>query len=501
MATEAEDFPKSNATISTDNSIQKGVELTEITEELPSRQQQQQHGRRKNLILEIPTRNMDETREGLFRISTPPTTQNFASFSRSNEVQGSSSTKNKSTFNTTLIPKFSFRFHNMSSDIEKASVLELEGSPPEVAPKKPMISRTLSLTKFISSTPGGNKMASLPVTPISRSNTESAHGGSTAYPATSVKKGQQFPIHRSHSVPVLTKYGNTSLGGMFRVVPTTPRFAGSIATTYIKSPPEDTVENEDGEDITEEEAVCRICLIELEGGDTLKLECSCKGELALAHQECAVKWFSVKGNRTCDVCKHEVQNLPVTLLRVLSSQGVSFFGSRQRYRQRVWQNVPVLVFINMLAYFCFLEQLLVSGMGSTAAAISIPFSCILGLLATMTSITMVRRKYVWLYATAQFVMVVLAGRLFYTLLPKQAVVICILLSTFTGFGAVMCGATILSEFMKWRRRRIVQLNQQHGSQEVVTSHQTSSTETTDQPQNDSQQHQECNMEESTPCVG
>ncbi|KAJ1443835.1 Zinc finger, RING-CH-type [Sesbania bispinosa] len=319
MATEAQAFPNNNNNNNdqgTHNSIQEDVESSEITE-VPSRQ----HGRRKNLILEIPSRTLDEAREDFLGTNKPPTPPprrlNFypstsPHLSGINEFHGSSSTKNKSTIKTPT-PKPNFKFHNMSSDIE-TSTLALEGSPPE-PPKKSMISRTLSFTKVI--TPRGKITSSLPITPNAQSNLESQHGGNTAYLATPVKKGQQLPIHRSHSVPVFTKYDNTSAGGMFRVVPTTPRLAGSIATASAKSPPDDTVESEDGEDIPEEEAVCRICLIELgEGSDTLKMECSCKGELALAHQECAVKWFSIKGNRTCDVCKQEVQNLPVTLLRV-----------------------------------------------------------------------------------------------------------------------------------------------------------------------------------------
>ncbi|EOY07806.1 Binding protein, putative isoform 3 [Theobroma cacao] len=468
-----------------------------------------QHRKPDDLVLEIPPRTLEDAREDFVRIDmalTPTATPkrvNFSPmpspiFSRFDDSPVHSSFKNKSALKS-LLPKLSFKSRNTNLEIEKAAILALGGSSAEIR-GKPRISRTFSLSKLF--TPRMKNTSSLPVTPTTHSNPESMHGGQ--------KGGAGPPIHRSHSVPVLNKDGSItqldSLGGVFRVIPTTPRAVkGTILTTPNTFTKIDNDGNNDGgEDIPEEEAVCRICLTELgEGADTLKMECSCKGELALAHQDCAIKWFSIKGNKTCDVCKQEVQNLPVTLLRVQNDQAHNLRGSGPRQieaaRYRVWQDVPILVIVSMLAYFCFLEQLLVSlaiwkcfpsfssfllflkllctqvsKMKSGAIAISLPFSCILGLLASMTSTTMVRRKYVWIYATVQFGLVVLSAHLFYSLLHIQAV-LSVLLSAFVGFGGTMCGTSILYEVSRgWRRWR-AESNQQLGSQEVPQPDQPSVT--------------------------
>ncbi|XP_057984141.1 uncharacterized protein LOC131168600 isoform X2 [Malania oleifera] len=421
----------SNYTATVHAPIQNVGGSAEIIEEAPGGQAQ----REEDLILEMPFRAMESSTEDFVRtnmLSTASPTRkrvNFSpilspSFAKTSGSPGPSLSKGKSSIKS-LLPKLSLKHRNpTSADIEKAAILVLGASSVEMR-EKPTIRRTLSLTKLFSpkmkrtsSLPDlPKKTSSLPVTPIAHSNPESMHGANTNHPLN------------------YTSWGSDGT-------------------------------DDDGEDILEEEAVCRICLIALgEGANTFKMECSCKGELALAHQECAVKWFSIKGNKTCDVCKQEVKNLPVTLLRIQNAQSHNSRGNMAAQEYRFCQDVPVLVIVSMLAYFCFLEQLLVTKMGSGAIAISLPFSCILGLLASMTSTTMVRRRYVWGYATIQFLLVVLFAHIFYSLLHMQAV-LSVLLAAFVGFGLIMCVNHFLAEFLRWRRS-IASSNQQHSSREVA----------------------------------
>ncbi|CAL5422388.1 unnamed protein product [Camellia sinensis] len=512
--------------------FQKVGDSSEIIEEPPTKQ----HQRRQNLALEIPSRTVEVTTEDFVRINMPPTPSrtpkrvNFSpipspSYYKFNDCPSPlMSSRGKSSFKS-LLPKLSFKFRNTTSEIEKAAILAL-GDSLAGTRGKPLIRRTPSLTKLFTSKM--KRTSSLPVSPIVHSNPESMHGGNTV---------EALPIHRSRSVPSLIKEGSVRqidpLSGVFRVVPTTPRVAEAMLTTSTTAPTNDVDGNDDGgEDIPEEAAVCRICLVELgEGGDTLKMECSCKGELALAHQECAVKWFSIKGNKTCDVCKQEVENLPVTLLRIQNAQSHNLRGNRARQAEiaQYRQDVPVLVIVSMLAYFCFLEQLLVMKMGSGAIAISLPFSCILGLFASITSTTMVRRKFAWLYAIVQFGLVVLFAHLFYTLRNENKNVwymrvsklyfkneckevaeggcrrlllevmvkggrwptvvmasgwvgegiLSVFLATLIGFGGAMSGISILREFLKlWKRWR-ARSNHQQGSQEVTQLPESAHTPQTD----------------------
>ncbi|XP_061376685.1 uncharacterized protein LOC133318656 isoform X2 [Gastrolobium bilobum] len=424
------------------------------------------HCKRQNLLLEIPSRTSQESSQDFVGIRMPLTPSptpthkrvNFLVTSRSvdapiNNIPGPSASRGKSSIRN-ILPKLSL-----------IGALEGSSSGPQ---EKSSIPRSVSLTKIF--TNKIKRTSSLPVEEIGIANTESALGGSVG--GSPYRGETQAMIARTRSEPVDNKEKSIRRTDLFyRVIPSTPRVK-EVNECVTTSTTIDTENDCDGEDIAEEEAVCRICMVDLcEGGETLKMECSCKGELALAHQECAVKWFSIKGNKTCDVCKKEVRNLPVTLLRIQNVQAQNTGARSQQedeyeYRQVVWQELPVLVIVNMLAYFCFLEQLLVGKMGTKAIFISLPFSCVLGLFSSMTSSTMVRSRFIWIFASVQFALVVLFAHIFYSLVHKQAV-LSILLAAFAGFGVVLSGSSVLVELFRWRRRWQALSEQQHGSQLIT----------------------------------
>ncbi|KAK1277092.1 hypothetical protein QJS04_geneDACA023948 [Acorus gramineus] len=369
------------------------------------------------------------------------------------------STKSKPSIRN-MLPQRSFKVNTVSSEGEKTVLLNQQASSSEVAEDKPSTSRTFSLTRAFSSL-SAKRAYSLPSTPIGSSLPEPVQVSERTVDIQEVQRH----MARSLSVPMNAKgrglKRTNSLGGLLRVIPVTPRPAAADCTTLNDGITAENVTEDDGEDIPEEEAVCRICFVELsEGGETLKMECSCKGELALAHQECAIKWFSIKGNKTCDICKQDVKNLPVTLLRIQNAQNANRRVAntpqqREAARFRVYQDVPVLVMVSMLAYFCFLEQLLVTDLGPHALAVSLPFSCVLGLLSSMISATMVPKNYIWAYASFQFSIVILFAHIFYNVLNVMAV-LSVLLSSFTGFGMAISSNSLLVEFLRWRSRRNLQ---------------------------------------------
>ncbi|XP_057727273.1 uncharacterized protein LOC130943417 isoform X1 [Arachis stenosperma] len=404
----------------------------------------------------------------------------------SSRTKSSSSSSSSSSSIRNILPKFTLRNHRTpNSDIEKANILAPECSSldhHQEKDKSSSISRSVSLTKMF--TTKIKRTSSLPVEELGHANTDSVQaailGGSPCRVET------QGMIARSRSVPINTKEkGHRRMDSFFRVVPSTPLLKEGndwLSKYTTKDTENGDDDDDDGEDIAEEEAVCRICLIDLcEGGETLKMECSCKGELALAHKDCAIKWFTIKGNKTCDVCKEEVRNLSVTLLRIRNVQTQNNPGASSQHHDdyRFWQELPVLVIVSMLAYFCFLEQLLVGEMGHNAISISLPFSCVLGLLSAMTSTTMVKSKFTWVYASVQLVLVALFAHIFYSLngqfqVTKRAI-LSIILATFAGFSVVMSGSSIIGEILRWRRTWQQQQQQQQQSGGVQNQHNSNHT--------------------------
>lgn len=418
--------------------------------------------RRPSLRLDIPSRAPDCS-------DSSSTSKNYPATPGSN--------KGYKFYSKRLLPRSSFKMKNPSLETPQNELLTPNSTQAQNDNKlSPSVSFFWTHVVMPLS---AKRTSSMPVTPMLESVSPS--GGSLRGIPTDRSSSNKYTakggISRSLSVPVpkagsLRRMGSTG-GGTMLVRPATPRVPTREPSFKAKESVSANDDEDEGEQIPEEEAVCRICMDILdEEGETLKLECACKGELALAHKDCAMKWFGIKGNRTCDVCGQEVQNLPVTLIR-LPMQNTIIQVAQPGEMHRVWQDVPVLVMISMLGYFCFLEQLLVGDMGSGALAIALPFACVLGFLASITASTVVK-KYIWIYAAFQFGLVIMFSHLFYSMISVKPAVVAVLLASFSGFGLAMtCNALVL-QYKRYRRgRRSATAQQAEELQEPVSESETS----------------------------
>ncbi|GMH29289.1 hypothetical protein Nepgr_031132 [Nepenthes gracilis] len=399
----------------TRSSSQADLQLKLATEEVLS---SGSSGKHPNLSLQIPPRPTDFYNEQGRLVLLQSQVSSKGSPSSSRGLLRGLSLKKK---NTATVGERSSLLNSDSQDVSRSPILH------NIMPKF-----------------SWQRCASLPVAPASESSPRASTPASarTASEQYKSRKGRvQNPVSRSLSVPV-------------RNIVIVRSLSSASSKDHLQS--DHTDEGEDDEEIPEEEAICRICLDACEAESTFKMECSCKGALRLVHEECLVKWFSIKRNRNCDVCGQEVSNLPVTLFRVpVSSQRNN--ANEQNHpagnsqRRSAWQDFVVLMLISTICYFFFLEQLLIQDMKTQAIMIAGPFSFLLGLTASILAVILAIREYIWTFAAVEFALVAIIVRIFYSWLHLDTVS-AIILSTLVGFGAAICLNSLYIHLFSWRVR-------------------------------------------------
>ncbi|KAK9088553.1 hypothetical protein Scep_027635 [Stephania cephalantha] len=405
-----------------------------------------QLSRRPNLTtLQIPKRNLENAVSTSTRIDVPlvssPSSAKAGLPPRPSSAKLLPLVKN-------LLPQRSLKVKSVSQDGEK-TVLLIPETPSVVPADKPSTSRSYSLKKVFSSS--AKSMHSLPVTPVANLVSESIPDKHLENQPDPSKAEVQKHMKRSFSVPVNVRIKSLrrteSTGALIRVISVTPRTVAPDAAASKDAPGADNATEGASEDIPEEDAVCRICLIELgEGGETLKMECSCKGDLALAHRDCAVKWFSIKGNKTCDVCKQDVQNLPVTLLRIQNTQNVArnpatVVQQREvaRYRQ---------VDLAGCAGSCYGQYaclFLLFGATAGAPIVWVPFDA-----PQDACCACIERRHS------------VGAPISVSKLNVNAI-LSVLLSSFTGFGIAISTNSLLVEYLRWRTSQNLRAARQQGN--------------------------------------